>query len=34
MGIGDSFVEHGKPAELYADYAYDEAALLDAIDKI
>ena len=34
MGIGDSFVEHGKPAELYADCAYDEAALLDAIDKI
>ena len=34
MGIGDSFVEHGKPAELYADCAYDEAALLDAIETI
>ncbi len=34
MGIGDSFVEHGKPAELYADCAYDEASLLDAIETI
>lgn len=34
LGIGDTFVEHGKPSELYADCAYDEAALLATIDTI
>lgn len=34
MGIGDSFVEHGKPAELYADCVYDEESLLAAIETI
>ena len=34
LGIGDCFVEHGKPTELYADCAYDEAALLTAIENI
>ena len=34
LGIGDCFVEHGKPIELYADCAYDEAALLTAIENI
>lgn len=33
LGINDSFVEHGKPAELYADCGYDEGALLKAIEK-
>ena len=31
LGIGDEFVEHGKPAELYADCAYDESAVVEAI---
>ena len=34
LGIGDCFVEHGKPAELYADCAYDEESLLTAIENI
>lgn len=34
LGIGDDFIEHGKPAELYADCAYDEASLLAAIETI
>ena len=34
LGIGDCFVQHGKPTELYADCAYDEAALLTAIENI
>ena len=34
MGIGDGFVEHGKPAELYADCAYDEASLLETMNEI
>ena len=34
LGIGDTFIEHGKPAELYADCAYDEAALLATIESI
>jgi 1-deoxy-D-xylulose-5-phosphate synthase len=34
LGIGDTFVEHGKPAELYADCAYDEAALIETIETI
>ena len=34
LGIGDTFVEHGKPAELYADCAYDEASLLATIESI
>ena len=34
LGIGDTFIEHGKPSELYADCAYDEAALLATIDTI
>lgn len=33
LGIGDSFVEHGKPSELYADCGYDEEALLRAIEE-
>ena len=32
LGIDDSFVEHGKPAELYADCGYDEEALLRVIE--
>ncbi len=34
LGIGDTFIEHGKPAELYADCAYDEASLLATIESI
>ncbi len=34
LGIGDTFVEHGKPAELYAECAYDEAALIKTIETI
>ncbi len=34
LGIGDSFIEHGKPAELYAECAYDEAALLKSLETI
>ena len=34
LGIGDTFVEHGKPAELYADCAYDEASLTATIESI
>ena len=34
LGIGDTFIEHGKPAELYADCAYDEAALIETIETI
>ena len=34
LGIGDSFIEHGKPSELYADCAYDEASLLKQIETI
>ena len=33
LGIGDTFVEHGKPKELYHDCAYDEEAVLREIDK-
>lgn len=32
LGIEDTFVEHGKPAELYHDCAYDEEAVLRALD--
>lgn len=32
LGIDDTFVEHGKPAELYHDCGYDEEALLRALD--
>ena len=34
LGIDDSFVEHGKPSELYAECGYDEEALLQAISKM
>ncbi len=34
LGINDRFVEHGKPAELYAECGYDEEALLRAITEI
>ncbi len=34
LGIGDAFIEHGKPAELYAECAYDEAALIETIETI
>ena len=34
LGIGDNFIEHGKPSELYADCAYDEASLLKQIETI
>jgi 1-deoxy-D-xylulose-5-phosphate synthase len=34
LGIGDTFVEHGKPTELYADCAYDEASLTATIESI
>ena len=34
LGIGDSFIEHGKPSELYAECAYDEASLLKQIETI
>ena len=34
LGIDDRFVEHGKPAELYAECAYDEDALLRVIAEI
>ena len=34
LGIGDSFIEHGKPSELYAECAYDEEALLQKIDAV
>ena len=33
LGIGDYFVEHGKPSELYAECGFDEAALCSAMDK-
>lgn len=33
LGIDDSFVEHGKPAELYHDKAYDEEAVLRCIEQ-
>ncbi|MBO7198778.1 MAG: 1-deoxy-D-xylulose-5-phosphate synthase [Alistipes sp.] len=34
LGIGDRFVEHGKPAELYAECEYDQEALIKQIDDI
>ena len=34
LGIDDCFVEHGKPAELYAECGYDEASVLEAIEQI
>ena len=34
LGIGDTFIEHGKPTELYAECAYDEAALIETIETI
>lgn len=34
LGIDDCFVEHGKPAELYAECAYNEEAIVRAIDAI
>ena len=34
LGIGDSFIEHGKPSELYAECTYDEASLLKQIETI
>ena len=34
LGIEDRFVEHGKPAELYAECGYDEDAVLNAINNI
>ena len=34
LGIGDTFVEHGKPTELYAECAYDEVALIKTIETI
>jgi 1-deoxy-D-xylulose-5-phosphate synthase len=34
LGIGDGFVEHGKPSELYAECAYDEKSLAARIDTI
>ena len=34
LGIGDTFVEHGKPTELYAECAYDEEALIKTIETI
>lgn len=32
LGIGDNFVEHGKPAELYAECDFDEEAICRAIE--
>lgn len=32
LGIENRFVEHGKPAELYADCGYDEDAVLEVVD--
>ena len=34
LGIGDRFVEHGKPAELYAECEYDQEALVKQIDEM
>lgn len=34
LGIDDRFVEHGKPAELYAECCYDEVALLKVMDEL
>lgn len=34
LGIDDRFVEHGKPAELYADCGYDEEAIIEMILKM
>jgi 1-deoxy-D-xylulose-5-phosphate synthase len=34
LGIGDRFVEHGKPAELYAECEYDQEALIKQIDEM
>ena len=34
LGIDDKFVEHGKPAELYAECGYDDRALLQTISNI
>lgn len=34
LGIDDRFVEHGKPAELYADCGYDEEAIVEVILKM
>ncbi len=34
LGIGDTFIEHGKPAELYAECAYDDTALIKTIETI
>ena len=34
LGIGDRFVEHGKPTELYAECEYDEGSLLNTIESI
>lgn len=34
LGVGDSFVEHGTPAELYAECGYDTDAIFDAIKKL
>lgn len=34
LGIEDRFVEHGKPAELYAECGYDDDAVLRAIENI
>ena len=33
LGIDDTFVHHGKPAELYADCGYDADALLKVIEQ-
>ncbi len=34
LGIDDRFVEHGKPAELWAECHYDEEALREAVERI
>ena len=34
LGIGDRFVEHGKPAELYAECEFDQEALIKHIDDV
>ena len=34
LGIDDRFVEHGKPAELYAECGYDSKALLKVLESL
>ena len=34
LGIDDRFVEHGKPAELYAECCYDSESLLKVLESL